>query len=207
MNRFTLVAAALAGALLLPAAAAAKGPSQASISGGSLGKTIKLGGNGELEGTPLGSLTAEAGFFPAAFGQSPNPMLPGRPSGDLGPKLTIHYVVPGPNDATFRITQDVYPYARNGAVTYMKPGQLFFGREHTRGGWYRGSSALKTLLVKEGLPAQAPAVTPRASRARFPSKAVAIGSAIAVVLGLIGASSIARWRPNRSTSDTREPPG
>jgi len=153
MNRFTLVAAALAGALLLPAAAAAKGPSQASISGGSLGKTIKLGGNGELEGTPLGSLTAEAGFFPAAFGQSPNPMLPGRPSGDLGQKLTIHYVVPGPNDATFRITQDVYPYARNGAVTYMKPGQPIFDMT-TRGGWFRAWD-LKRTLVRQGLPARA----------------------------------------------------
>jgi len=154
MNRFTLVPAALAVALLLPAAAAAKGPSEASITGGGLGKTIKIGGNGEMSGTPLGNLTTEAGFFPAAFGQSPDPMLPARPSGNLGQKLTIHYVVPGPNSSTFRITQDVYPYARNGAVTYMKPGQPIFDMT-TRGGWFRAWD-LKRTLVRQGLPARAP---------------------------------------------------
>jgi hypothetical protein len=153
MNRITLATAALAGTLLLPAAAAAKGPSQASISGGSLGKTIKIGGNGELSGTPLGSVTTEAGFFPAAFGQSPDPMLPTRPSGNLGQKLTIRYVVPGPNGTTFRITQDVYPYARDGAVTYMKPGQPIFDMT-TRGGWFR-AYGLKRTLVRQGLPARA----------------------------------------------------
>jgi LPXTG-motif cell wall-anchored protein len=153
MNRFTLVLAAFSVALLLPVAAAAKGPSKASISGGSLAKTITLGGNGEQSGTPLGSLTERSGFFPAAFGQSPDPRLPKRPSGDLGPRLTIHYVVPGPNSTTFRITQDVYPYAWGGAVTYMKPGQPIFDMK-TVGGWIR-AYGLKSTLVAQGLPARA----------------------------------------------------
>jgi hypothetical protein len=85
-------------------------------------------------------------------------------------------------------------------------GQLFFGREHTRGGWDRGDSTLKALLVKAGLSAQALAVKSRASRTTFPARAVAIGGGIAVVLAAIGASSIAKWRPSRSTFDTKEPP-
>jgi len=100
MNRSMLVLAALGLGLLLPAAAAAKGPSAASISGGPLAKTITISGNGETEQTPLGRLTMEAGFFPAAFGQSPDPMLPSRPKGNLGPRLTIHYVVPGGDNKT-----------------------------------------------------------------------------------------------------------
>ena len=39
----------LAAALLLPAAAAAKGPSEATISGGGLAKAIKIAGNGETD--------------------------------------------------------------------------------------------------------------------------------------------------------------
>ncbi|TML24058.1 MAG: hypothetical protein E6G32_04635 [Actinobacteria bacterium] len=193
--------------LVLAAAAAAKGPSEAKITGPGLSSPLVLKGNGEGPGSPLGDFTQQAGFFPAMFGQSPDPMLQLRPAASLGPRYTVTYTVPGPDNVSDAIRQDLYPYAQGSPVTYMKPGQLFFGRERTHGGWYRGSSTLRTLLVKEGLPAQAPAVMPRASRARFPSRAVAIGGALAVVLGVIGASSIARWRPNRSTSDTKEPPG
>jgi hypothetical protein len=186
MNRFTLVVAALAGALLLPAAAAAKGPSQASISGGGLGKTIKIGGNGELSGTPLGSLTEESGFFPAAVGQSPDPMLPGRPSGNLGPRLTIHYVVPGPNNRTFRIVQDVYPYAHGGAFTYMKPGQPIFDMT-TRGGWFR-AYGLKRTLVRQGLPSRA------AGGSSGANIALLAGIGIPGVLALAGAAVFFRRR-------------
>jgi hypothetical protein len=112
--------------------------------------------------------------------------------------------VPGPDSTVDTIRQDLYPYAQGSPVTYMNPNQLFFGREHTRGGWYRASPALKTLLVRAGLPAQAPAVVPRASRP-FPSRAVAVGGGVAVLAGLIGAS-ITWWRRNRSTFDTKEPP-
>src|SRR5205823_4661442 len=153
MNRSMLVLAALALALLLPTGAAAKGPSEASITGGSLSKTLKLAGNGETDGTPLGQLTMEAGFFPAAYGQSPDPMLSARPSANLGPKLTIRYVVPGEDSKAFRVSQDVYPYAKGGAVTYMRPNQPIFGMG-TRGGWYR-AYGLKRTLIKQGLPAHA----------------------------------------------------
>jgi hypothetical protein len=53
MNRFVL--AALAVALVLPAAAAAKGPSSASVTGPGLDKALVIRGNGESSGTPLGT--------------------------------------------------------------------------------------------------------------------------------------------------------
>jgi hypothetical protein len=155
MTRLTLALAAVAAGLVLPATAAAKGPSAAAISGPGLGKTIKIGGSGESSGTPLGDLTMQAGFFPAAFGQSPDPMLPGKPAGKLGPSFAVRYVVPGPNGHTYRIRQDLYPYAAGGAVTYMKPGQAIFDGT-TRGGWFRADSTLRQLLVRRGLPARAP---------------------------------------------------
>ena len=115
-----------AAAFLAPAAFA-KGPSEASISGPGLDKTIVLAGIGDSS-----DLTQDTGFFPAVFGQSPDPMLPGRPSGELGPEFTIRYVVPGGNSTSFRLTQELYPYAAGGALTYMKPGQPIFGADHER---------------------------------------------------------------------------
>jgi hypothetical protein len=190
MNRFVL--AALAVALVLPAAAAAKGPSAASVTGPGLGKALVIRGNGESSGTALGNLTVEAGFFPAAFGQQPDPMLASRPAQKLGPKLTIHYVVPGPNNRTYRIVQDVYPYARGGAVTYMKPGQPIFDMT-TRGGWYRGDG-LKRTLVKQGLPARA------ARTSSSTNLGLLAGIGIPGVLVAVGAGLIVARRRGRSAS-------
>ena len=187
MNRSMLVLAAFALALLLPAAAAAKGPSEASITGGNLTKTIKIVGDGESDQTPLGQMTMEAGFFPAAYGQSPNPMLLSRPKGNLGPTLTIHYVVPGENSAKFYVDQDVYPYAKGGAVTYMKPNQPIFGMG-TRGGWYR-AYGLKRTLIKQGLPARA-----AGSGSSGSNLALLAGIGIPGALALTGAAFFLRRR-------------
>jgi hypothetical protein len=140
-------------ALALPATALAKGPSEARIDGPGLGKAITITGP-EQEGSPLMTFAEEAGFFPAAFSQEPNPMLPGRPNGNLGPKFRIDYTVPGPEGESFAIKQDLYPYAKPSAVTYMPPGQeLFRMPGGTRGGWYQ-SPLLKETLVSAGLPAR-----------------------------------------------------
>ena len=191
MNRFALALAAVAAALLFPTAALAKGPSAASISGPGLDTAIKISGDGETQGTALGRLTLDAGFFPAAFGQEPNPLLPGRPSGGLGPKYTIRYRVPGGGEPgrvqVFHITQDLYPYAAGGAVTYMKPGQKIFDFA-TRGGWFRGGGALKQTLVGHGLSARAPKGSSSSGR----SLAVLIGAPVALLLA--GAAVVARRR-------------
>jgi hypothetical protein len=78
----TLILAAIA-ALVLPAGAFAKGPSKASITGPN-GRTVEFSANGEEPGTPAGDLAQFAGFFPAVFGQEPDPMLRGRPTSCLG---------------------------------------------------------------------------------------------------------------------------
>jgi hypothetical protein len=139
----------LAAAALAPAALA-KGPSAATITGPGLDHALSVKGT-EMSGR-LGDLTQYSGFFPAAFGQQPSPMLHRRPA-NLGPRYTIHYVVPG--GQIYRLTQDLYPYARGGAATYMKPDQSIFGTA-TWGGWYRGGADLKRTLVAAGLPRTAP---------------------------------------------------
>jgi hypothetical protein len=148
MKRLILILATAA--LVLPASALGKGPSAATIDGPGTGGGISFPGD---EGSgPLGDLTQQAGFFPAVFRQVPDPMLAQRPAGDLGPKYTITYTVPGPYGEVWKLRQDVYPYAKPTPVTYMPPGQPVFETEGTRGGWYQAGPELKTTLVAAGLP-------------------------------------------------------
>jgi hypothetical protein len=153
--RKALLLLAAVGAVALPGSAYAKGASEASIEGPGLGKTIRISGNGETSGDRLGNLGAAAGFFPAVFRRSPDPMTDKQPARTLGPRYRIVWTVPGPNGDS-KIDQDAYPYAQPQPVTYMKPGQVFWDGEHTRGGWYVGGSQLSASLVAVGVPRSAP---------------------------------------------------
>lgn len=147
-----LLVAALA--LLLPAGAAAKGPSAATITGPGLAAPLAIKGVGEGDtSTDLGRLVMDGGFFPQTFGSSPNPLLRAAPS-DLGARYIVTYTVPGQVDAT--LEQQLYPFAAHGPVTYMRPGQRFWGDQQTHGGWYRGTPQLKAMLLDAGLPSLAP---------------------------------------------------
>ena len=168
-------------ALALPAAAVAKGPSGASIDGPGTGGGLKFYGDGELGGTQLGTLTEQAGFFPAMFGQTPDPMQKDRPQGDLGPKYTITWTVPGPDGKTDRLQQDVYPYATP-PVTYMKPGVEFFGDMKTHGGWFRSEEGLKQTLVAAGLPKSAPSASSSDSSFFSPGMLSLFGAALLVAM-------------------------
>jgi hypothetical protein len=153
MKRLTLLLTA-ALALLLPAGAAAKGPSEAKITGPGLSSPLTISGFGEGEAsTPLGVLVEYGGFFAETFGQSPSPLLRQAPA-SLGPRYLVTYTVPGPTLAT--LEQDLYPSAAGGPVTYMRPSQPFWGDQQTVGGWYRGGTQLKEMLIKAGVPNAAP---------------------------------------------------
>jgi hypothetical protein len=180
----------LGAAALLAPAALAKGPSQASITGPGLSKLIAFK---NMEDSSY--LTEQAGFFPAAFGQSPSPMI-SRPVGKLGPRYTIHYVVPGPSSKADRLTQDLYPFAAGGAVTYMRPGQPIFGAK-TTGGWYYGGSALKQTLLRAGLPRVAPRISSSSSSSGS-NLALFAGIGIPGALALAGAAVLVARRRSRS---------
>ena len=184
--------------LALPATALAKGPSEARITGPGIGKAITISGT-ESDGSPIMNLADAAGFFPAAFGQDPNPMI-ARPKGDLGPKYEITYKVPGGNNSDFTIRQDVYPYAaRPYGLTYTKPGQPIFGMQ-AKGGWW-SDQRLKGVLVAAGLPKTAPATKAKtSSSARFFSDGK-IGAFVLVLFG-IGAAAVLTRRHLRSTAAT-----
>ena len=185
-------------ALAVPAAALAKGPSEGSISGPGFSKTVKVLNDGG-GGSPGDNLTQASGFFPAAFGQSPDPMLPRKPAGRLGPVYTVTWTVPG--NGTHRIRQELYPYAQGGAVSYTKAGQPIFGAT-ARGGWYRDPN-LKRTLVGLGLPASAPSGSGRTNWTLIGALAAA-GAVMLAALGLWGRQ---RGQRSPSTSSTELPAG
>jgi hypothetical protein len=168
--------------LAVPSQALGKGPSAATMEGPGGGGGITFSGD---EGSgPLGNLTQQSGWFAAVFEQEPNPMLAARPKGDLGPKYTVTYTVPGPNNDTFTITQDVYPYASSGPVTYLAPGQPIFDMQ-TRGGWFQAGPDLKETLVAAGLPKTAPGSS--SDDTSFPTTTVSL---LAFALLLAGATAL-----------------
>jgi hypothetical protein len=156
MRRYLIAATAIV-ALALPTVAVAKGPSSASISGPAPARTLSVTGNGESLGNALGTLANVSGYFAQMFGQTPDPTYRTQPRGMLGPRYKVVYVVPGPNNIQSRVVQLVYPYAKPVALTYMRPGQVFWGSRATHGGWFRGTAGLRRLLVQIGLPATMPA--------------------------------------------------
>jgi hypothetical protein len=179
MIRRSLAAAPLVFlALLIPATASAKGPSEATITGPGLDSAIEFKGQEGNYSQAFGQLIEAGGFFPQTFVQSPDPVKRNRPTGRLGPRYDVSYVVPGPSTDTLR--QELYPYAALGPVTYMKPGQRFWGDQQTHGGWFRAGTALKSTLVQAGLPKNAPS-TRHSSSSRT---AIALGGGLGFALGL-----------------------
>lgn len=168
-------------ALALPAAALAKGPSEAVVNGPGDGGGINFGGgSGPPDSGPLGAFAEQAGLYPAVFSQQPDPMLKARPKGDLGPRYTITWTVPGPNNETWKLRQHVYPYATPAPVTYMAAGQPVYS-EKTVGGWYQATTALKETLVDAGLPTSAAAATGSSGTSEFPTTLLSVLTAFLLV--------------------------
>jgi hypothetical protein len=200
MRRVTFSACLVAlAAAMIPTAALAKGASEATITGPGLAGPIQLGGPGEPGSSgELGNIAMSSGFFPAVFAQTPDPMLDERPSGSLGPRYTITYVMPGPDNQRSELVQDVYPYAEPDPVTYTQPGQRYWTTERTRGGLYLASwEPLKKQLVAAGLPAAPPAIGD-GDVDGFPW--VFVGALVAFVMGGLVAVGVAGTRRRPATA-------
>ena len=201
-NLLFIICVAVVSVVVAAPAAFAKGATQATIKGPGLKKSGLVlrsdSGGDPSSGSRLGRLAEAAGFFPAVFDQAPDPMLRERPKGNLGPKYTVDYVMPGPNGGTSTIRQDLYPYATPYALSYTKPGQPFFDRgQGTHGGWFMTTSAVRTVL---GLPSDPPTASPDDGSNWL--RWVAIAITIAAGLALLAALSlfVQRRRPRPATT-------
>jgi hypothetical protein len=138
--------------LIIPAVAHAKGPDQATIDGTGMTAPVSITGTEGASGD-LSTLVELAGLFPAAMGQTPDPMLATAPDELLGPKLSITWRIPDGDPSPGTVRQDLYLYAKGGPLTYTAPGQPFLGSERTRGGWFRTPGALRSRWAVFELPA------------------------------------------------------
>ena len=185
-TRIRLIAlAAAAAALVLPTTASAKGPSAASITGPGLSSPLVIKGDEGGDYGSLGVMVEQTGFFPQAFGQSPDPTLRAAPK-RLGSRFSVVYTVPNGSPDSDTLRQDLYPYAIGGPVSYMAPGQKFWGGQQvTHGGWFRASAYgygnLRAALVKAGLPKRDPALAHRHAADRT-GMTVAVGTGAGLVL-------------------------
>lgn len=194
MKRLALIAAALAlVAAHMTSSALAKGASKATITGPGLGEGITLPGEGQFGGEQLMELADQAGFFAGVFATYPSPMRAERPAGTLGPRYTIAYTMPGPNNELDIIRQALYPYAQPLPVTYLEPGQGFYGDQETVGGWYVASSSLREALVVAGLPETPP--TGDGGGSGFPWTIAGLLAALGVAGAVGGAVRLSRRRP------------
>lgn len=176
MKRLILLTSALA--LTFAAPALAKGPDQATISGPGIDDLT-------FQPHESGALVQGCGFFAQSFGQTPDVVEERgpryHPKNFAGPRYTIVYRVPGPDGSTAFLRQDVYPHAGGNPLTYMKPGQPFFGTERTRGGWFQAGESCRAALVALGVPRNPPPAA-RGEGASFEPWPVALGVALAVAL-------------------------
>jgi hypothetical protein len=176
-----------------PAGAHAKGATEARIEGAGLRVPLRIGGDGEPgSNSRLTRLAEETGFFPAVFGQEPNPLLAERPPSDLGPRYTVTYTMPGPNGDA-RIRQEVYPYATPTPLAYTPSGQPYWDGRSTRGGWFAAPAGLKSTLFAASLPATAPTGSSDGFAGWDTAAWLAVDAA--VLLFLAGASIAVRRRP------------
>ncbi|HUH08441.1 MAG TPA: hypothetical protein VML96_11650, partial [Egibacteraceae bacterium] len=140
-----LACVSIASALLLfsfAAAAAAKGPSEATIFGPGMDGPTSLSGDAETGApTEFGDLVDRSGFFFSLFRSPSSPITDRPPEGELGPQYTVEYVVPWQGHE-YRIIQLLYPFAAGGPVTFVDPAQDGPDEGGVHGGWYLASDRL-----------------------------------------------------------------
>jgi hypothetical protein len=120
-----------------------------------------------------------------------------RPKGNLGPKYSIDYAVPGPEGGNDKIHQDLYPFANSGGWTYMPAGQPIFDMK-THGGWFT-DSRLKGILVARGLPKAPPTTSSKSSSSAGFFSNGKIGAFVLVLFG-IGAAAVLTRRHLRGNA-------
>lgn len=152
----TVTRVSLASALLLLIApsASAKGPSQAVVSGPGIEHHIVVRPPGASTiGADLAALIESSGIFPQLWCRACQDVTAKRPAGPLGPMYVVRYRMSSEltGGSASWVEQHVYPFAAPTPVTFLAPGQAYWGRR-TVGGWYMAAPRLERILVGIGVP-------------------------------------------------------
>ena len=200
--RIPVLTAMVAAVLLSAPIAHAKGPSQGVIEGPGIAPPLELHDPGERTiGPDLAAMVQESGFLDQLFGNDDVRELP--PPGELGARYTVRYTMDG------TVTQYVFPFAASGPVTYMPPGQLYWGNGRTGGGWFSAKRKLRDLVEGFGATPRATmegavSVAPQTAGVSRLSLAAALAAGAIVVL-LLSMGRRARARSREPVSPLEEP--
>ncbi len=170
-------------------------PAQAKFEGTAYVSGPGAGGEAGGGGGPITMDGSDGGGYPMLSGLlDPAQSRTGTPTGDLGPRYHVRYVIDEPPNQP-EIIQHLYPYAADGPVIYTLPGQEFLGSADgtTTGGWARPDPELITELQDRGLPETSPvtAGAPATDAVRTPSTGPSPGLGIAILLaGLVVAATV-----------------
>jgi len=209
----------IAAAITLATPAAAKGPSQARITGPGLVHAVVVSGEGEPgQQGRLAVLAGLTGLFTVLFGLDagvPTPipiqLSTPPPKASLGARYIVIYTVPGvtprPGEQFGQVRQDLYPGAVGGPVIYTPPGQDGFGQPLQVIGWLRASPQLTRTLAQLGIrPRPGPAAAPPtrlpaaahpapAHQAGWRTLAWLIASAVAIAVAALACTAL--WLRHR----------
>jgi hypothetical protein len=202
------IAAACALILISAAAAVAKGPDQAIVSGPGIEQPIavRVPGSSTI-GPDMASLIESSGIIEQLWCASCDDLSTKQPTGNLGPMYLVRYRVPALTGGPTRwVEQHAYPFAQPRPLTFVAPAQPFW-HQRTVGGWYKAEPRLQHILVGIGVPNRSAVTSPwvdAASVTPFWLSAGAIAAAIAVVIAIIvGLVLLGRpWARARSAART-----
>jgi hypothetical protein len=200
------VAAACALLWLSAAAAVAKGPDQAVVSGPGLDHPVVVRPPGSPTVVPdISSLIQSSGILNQLWCTTCRDLSPKQTAADLGPMYLVRYRVPSLIGGPTRwVEQHVYPFAHPRPLTFVAPGQRFWDRR-TVGGWYQAGPLLRTTLVDIGLPrsstASPPAVDTASATPVWFSVGLAAGGIAVVTAIIVGLFLLERaWARTRSAT-------
>lgn len=186
--------------------AEAKGPSRALIEGPGISSPITLPGPNETTiGPELAALIKDSGVFVELWCQTCDERLRHQPTEELGSKYTVTYTMTVTINNRTRsnpVVQYIFPNAAPDPVTYVPPGQRFWGTQRTVGGWFIARPRLRHLLVGLGVPLDASTRPTRASVANEGRTWVwPVVLAIAAILILAGLALITRRMHSGATGN------
>jgi hypothetical protein len=153
--RRTLLALSVLLAVLLGAAspAAAKGPTEATITGPGIDEPIDI--RADLSDTTFWSITEDLGYY-AVVGAGGNRAVE-RPTGDLGPAYRLHWSGPSSVVTDFDLTVVLHPWAEGGGRIFVPARQQPIVGGPTEATWYPMPLRVLPTLERAGFPDRATA--------------------------------------------------
>lgn len=201
MRKLIVAVGAVLAVVVMASAAMAKTPGKAVISGPGLAAPLRIDFRGDNDGSggdTFFEVLQGVGLFEGYRDDA-------APEGvALGPKYQMMVFIGMPGEVPSTVEVDLYPYAKDGPVSFTADGQSAREFGEVRGGWHTSNSYFFDTLVDLGLPARAPGAAPAAGQPPAvppsPSPWIWVVSVVGLGLLLVAGALVARPRRRAATA-------